>query len=175
MPMRVVRAVLALPAYVTAGLVASLTMVVVAGRGEQLLAAIPGTLLGLGLVGLIVVPINLVLARGHGPAPIEGGTLRAAIGQTWSGATESPAFGLGFGRVSITAILAVVWLFVATLGVLGLMAVVKSLAPSAYTAAFDAFGGPIGIVLLISWLAIIIAGTRFTVRLFVGKRPRTRR
>ncbi len=164
-----VRLLLAIQTYLGASVAAAAGIRVFSGSADGLLPSIPGVLQASAVLGLLVVPLSFVMARNSTASTTS--TLARAIGETLDG---GPAASLtSFGG---TAIIAFVWVLVTSFAVLGSLVAFKSIAPTGYDVAFDAFGAALGIAILAAWIAIVVAGASFTRRLIYGKggsnRPR---
>lgn len=163
--LRALRTGLALPAYLAAASAAYLVAAFLRGSLDHAVASFSGPLMAALAFGLIAIPLGFAMSRkAHGSASPSGfpDALRGTIGGMQ---------GSGLGPYSFAAISIVIWLIVATLGVFGLLSVLKALAPAGYAASAEAFSGLFGLAVLTMWVATIVAGAAYVIRLVFGGRP----
>jgi MFS family permease len=152
------RAVLSLPAHLVAGLAGALGAGWVSGGFDRIRDNIDSIVLALCVLDVVLLPIALAFARRRSPIVSTG--LRDAIDETM---TPPRSDETALSSLGVTAIAALVWFFIASFGVFAALSVARSISPSRYVAAFDSFGGPIGIAILVTWVATIVLGTRVTI------------
>lgn len=166
--LHLLRILLSVPAYLGASLAAFVGIRVFSGTAGDLPASIGGATLVTAMLGVLLIPLSFAIAR-QTAAVSASTSLSGAMTETLDARLGAPQTSVGW-----TAIIAVLWFFVATFLILGALRLLHGIAPAAYASAFEAFGSAIGIGLLIAWIATIVAGTALT-RRKVGPRARSSR
>lgn len=154
-----VRAALSLPAHLSSGVGSAVALALLGGGLTTVSGNLGGIVVTLLAFDLLLLPLNLAFARRF--RPIRSTTMPEAIRETVHGGRETDSIS-PFG---VTVIAGIVWFVLGAFIILGAMALAQSIAPGAYAAAFDRFGGPLGVAILVTWGLLVVFGARVTGRL----------
>lgn len=165
----VIQAALVIPAYVVAGFAAMLATLAVAqamGRAGEAL----GTTLNLLLWGsLVIIPLSVALASSRRTPLVTSAGLGGAVGELVEAATTGEDNTSPISRVGGAILSGLIWFVAGSVIVLAGLASLSAAFPAQYAAATGTRGTLFGVAVVVAWVAVIVAGSSMTYRIFFGR------